>query len=161
MGARAPKVRRGRVYTRLSHPLRQRLLAYCAAVGRSERAVIKDAVERYLANPGKDMMAEGPIDRLARAIDDAERLRERQHRDIELLSEAFGRFLRLWTIVHAGVFTQPATAESREAMAKQRDAGEALYERLATSVANHFRRGHHLADDMPNLDERTERVQKP
>ncbi len=158
----APKARRVRIYTRLSHPLRQRLLSYCAAAGRSERAVIEDAVERYLANPGKDASAEGPIDRLAQAIDDAERLRERQHRDLELLSQTFGRFLQLWTIVHASMFTQPATPQAAEAIAKQRGAGEALYRRLAASVADQFRRGHRFADDLPNIDDtRPERVDKP
>jgi hypothetical protein len=155
-----PKTRRVRIYTRLSLPLRKRLLSYCAAAGRSERAIIEDAVERYLANPGRDATAEGPIDRLARAIDDAERLRERQHRDIELLSETFGRFLRLWTIVNASVFKAPGTPEAASAMAKQRDAGEALYKRFAASVADHFRRGHRLADDLPNLDNQAERVEK-
>jgi hypothetical protein len=118
-------------------------------------------VERYLASPGKDASAEGPIDRLAEAIDDAERLRKRQHRDLELLSEAFGRFLRLWMIVHESVFTQPATPEGAEATAKQRVAGETLYKRLAAIVADQFRRGHRFADDLPNVDdERPERVDK-
>jgi len=157
----APKARRVRVYTRLSHPLRKRLLSYCGAAGRSERAVIEDSVERYLANPGKDASAAGPIDRLAQAIDDDRRLRERQHRAFELLSQMFGRFLRLWTIVHASVFTQPATPQAAEAIAKQRGAGEALYKRLAASVADQFRRGHRFADDLPSVDDRRpERVDK-
>jgi len=157
VGPSAPQARRVRVYTRLSHSLRKRLLSYCAAAGRSERAVIEDAVERYLANPGKDASAEGPIDRLVQAIDDDRRLRERQHRDFELLSQMFGRFLQLWTIVH-----QPATSEAADAIAKQRGAGEALYKRLAASVADQFRRGHRFADDLPNVDDRrTERVEKP
>src|SRR5580700_6339181 len=103
-----PKVRRVRIYTRLSHALRKHLLAYCAATGRSERAVIEDSVARYLANPAKDPSTSGPLDRLVQAIDDDRRLRERQHLDLELLSEAFGRFLRLWTVVHAPAFKQPA-----------------------------------------------------
>jgi hypothetical protein len=159
---RTPKARRVRIYTRLSHPLRQRLLAYCAAAGRSERAVIEDAVERYLANPGKDATAAGPIDRLAQAIDDAERLRERQHRDFELLSQMFGRFLQLWTVVHASVFRDPTTAEAAQAIAKQRDAGRALYNRLTASVVDQFRRGHRFVRDLPNLDDRgSERIHKP
>ncbi len=158
----APKVRRVRIYTRLSHPLRQRLLAYCAAAGRSERAVIEDAVDRYLANPGKDASAAGPIDRLAQAIDDDRRLRERQHRDLELLSQMFGRFLRLWAIVHAPTFKQPATPEAAEMLSQHRATGEAFYKRLAASVADQFRRGHRFADDLPNVDDRRpERVDKP
>jgi hypothetical protein len=160
VGPSTLKARRVRVYTRMSHPLRKRLLAYCGAAGRSERAVIEDAVERFLASPGKDASAAGPIDRLAQAIDDDRRLRERQHRDFELLSQMFGRFLQLWTIVHASVFSQPATAA--EAIAKQRGAGEALYKRLVASVAEQFRRGHRFADDLPNVDDRRpDRVDKP
>jgi hypothetical protein len=152
---RTPKVRRVRVYTRLDHPLRKRLLAYCAAAGRSERAVIQESVQRFLANPDKDTSSDGPIDRLARAIDDDRRLRDRQHRDLELLSEAFGRFLRLWLIFHA-------TPEAAETLAKQHTAGEALYKRLATSVVDHFRRGHRFADDLLKLSDREpERAKKP
>jgi hypothetical protein len=150
-----------RVYTRLSHVLRKNLLAYCAATGRSERAVIEDAVARYLANPAKDPSTPGPIDRLAQAIDDDRRLRERQHRDLELLSEAFGRFLRLWTIVHAATFTQPATAEAAETLSRQRTTGEALFKRFAASVADHFLRGHRFVHDLPGLESgRSERASK-
>jgi hypothetical protein len=142
-----------RVYTRLSQPLRKRLLAYCAAAGRSERAVIEDAVERYLANPGQAAPTAGPIDRLAQAIDNDQRLRERQHRDLELLSETFGRFLRLWTIVHAPTFKAPLTPEAAEALAKQRAAGEALFKRLAATIADQFRRGHRFVDDFSHADD--------
>jgi predicted transcriptional regulator len=72
-----PKVRRVRIYTRLSQALRKHLLAFCAATGRSERAVIEEAVARYLANPAKGPSTSGPLDRLAQAIDDDRRLRER------------------------------------------------------------------------------------
>jgi len=157
-----PKVRRVRVYTRLSHALRKRLLAYCAATGRSERAVIEDAVARYLANPAKDTSTLGPLDRLAQAIDDDRRLRDRQHRDLEILSEAFGRFLRLWTIVHAPAFKEPATAEAVETLSRQRATGEALYKRLATAIADQFLRGHRFVQDLPGLEgSRSERANKP
>jgi hypothetical protein len=157
-----PKARRVRIYTRLSHALRKLLLEYCAAAGRSERAVIEDAVARYLANPGKDASTSGPLDRLARAIDDDRRLRERQHRDLEILSEAFGRFLRLWTIVHAPTFKDPVTPEAAEALSQQLASGEALYKRLAKMIADQFRHGHRFVHDLPNLDDRrSERGGKP
>jgi hypothetical protein len=152
IGPSAPKARRVRIYTRLSHPLRRRLLAYCAAAGRSERAVIEDAVERYLANPAKDPSTSGPLDRLAQAIDDDRRLRERQHRDLEVLSEAFGRYLRLWMIVHAPTFTHPDTPEGAETLSQQRATGEAFYKRLAGAVADYFRRGHRFVHDLPGLE---------
>ena len=157
-----PKVRRVRVYTRLSHAVRTRLLAYCAATGRYERAVIEEAVERYLASPGQNASTAAPLDRLAQAIDDDQRLRERQHRDFELMSETFGRFLRLWMIVHAPTFTYSATAEAAETRSTQRATGESLYQRFAATVAEHFRRGHRFVHDLPNLDDgRSERVPKP
>ncbi len=150
--AAVPKVRRVRVYTRFSHALRKHLLAYCAATGRSERAVIEDAVTRYLANPAKDPSTSGPLDRLTQAINDDRRLRERQHRELEILSETFGRFLRVWTIVHAPTFTQPATPEAAELLSKQRASGEALYKRFAANVADQFLRGHRFVHDLPGLE---------
>jgi hypothetical protein len=157
-----PKVRRVRIYTRLSHALRKHLLAYSAATGRSERAVIEEAVARYLANPAKDPSTSGPLDRLAQAIDDDRRLRERQHRDLEVLSEAFGRFLRLWMIVRAPTFTHPDTPEGAETVSQQRATGEAFYKRLAAAIADHFRRGHRFVHDLPGLEgRRSERDGKP
>jgi hypothetical protein len=157
-----PKVRRVRIYTRFSHALRKHLLAYCAATGRSERAVIEDAVARYLANPAKDPSTSGPLDRLAQAIDDDRRLREHQHRDLEVLSEAFGRFLRLWMIVHAPTFTHPDTPEGAEARSQQRATGEAFYKRFAEAIADYFRRGHRFVHDLPGLEgRRSQRDGKP
>jgi hypothetical protein len=157
-----PKVRRVRVYTRLSHGIRTRLLAFCAATGRSERAVIEDAVTRYLAHPARDSSASGPLDRLAQAIDDDRRLRERQHRDLEIVSEAFGRFLRLWMIVHASTFKSPETPEAAQVLSRQRAGGEALFQRFAASVADHFLRGHRFGHDLPGLGgTRTEGDGKP
>ena len=144
-----PKSRRVRVYTRLNHAIRTRLLAYCAATGRSERAVIEDAVDRYLEDPGKGASTSGPLDRLAQAIDEDQRLRERQHRELELLSETFGRFLRLWLIVHAPTITQPPTREGDEALSRQRATGESLYKRLVATVAEQFRRGHRFVMTCP------------
>ena len=158
-----PKVRRVRIYTRFSHALRKHLLAYCAATGRSERAVIEDAVARYLANPAKDPSTSGPLDRLAQAIDDDRRLRERQHRDLEILSETFGRFLRLWTMVHAPTFAHAATHPKppRRCRAPRRR-GSRFYRRFAGNVAEHFRRGHRFVHDLPGLEgSPSEREGKP
>ncbi len=145
------KVTRVRLYTRLSHALRENLYAYSKATGRSERAVIEDAVARYLANPGKDPLTSGPLDRLARAIDDDRRLRERQHRDLEILSEAFGRFVQAWTFVHGAMFKDAATPETSAAVSKRQADGEALYKRFVARVAGQFLRGHRFVHDLPGL----------
>jgi predicted DNA-binding protein len=139
---RVAKAERVRVYTRFSLPLRERLHAYSEAKGRSECAVMEEAVARYLANPDKDPSASGPLDRLAQAIDDDRRLQERQHRDLELLSETLGRFLRVWMSVHAPTFNKPATP----------DAGEELYLGFAAKVADEFRRGHRFVHDLRGFD---------
>jgi hypothetical protein len=141
-----------RIYTRLSHALRRHLLAYCAATGRSERAVIEEAVARYLANPAKDPSTSGPLDRLAQAIDDDRRLRDRQHRDLELLSESFGHFLRLWMTVHASTFAQPKTPEAAETLSRHRATGDALFKQFAAKVAVQFLRGHRFVHDLPGLE---------
>jgi hypothetical protein len=157
-----PKVRRVRVYTRLSHALRKRLSAYCAAAGRSERAVIEEAVAQYLAGTSKDTSTRGPLDRLVDAIDQEQRQRELQHRDIEVLSAAFGQFLRLWTLVHASTFKDPTTPAVAEAVSKQRADGQALYTKLAAKIADHFLRGHRFIHDLPKIEGKTsERVRKP
>ena len=159
--AAVPKVRRVRVYTRLSQPLRKRLTAYCAAAGRSERAVIEEAVGLYLSGTSKDTSTRGPLDRLVEAFDQEQRQRERQHRDIEILSEAFARFLRLWTVVHAPTFNGPTSATA-EAVSKLRADGEALYKRVAASIAEQFLSGHRFVHDLPKLDDKpSERARKP
>ncbi len=142
------KVRRVRLYTRLTHALRKHLLAYSAATGRSERAIVEEAVARYLAHPAKDPSTSGPLDRLAQAIDEDRRVRERQHRDVEILSEAFGRFVRAWAIAHAP--TQPATPEA--AAVSKHATGEDFFKRLMATVADQLRRGHRFVHDLPGLD---------
>jgi hypothetical protein len=149
---RGPKEERVRVYTRMSNPVRDHLHAYSKTKGRSERAVIEEAVMRYLANPVKDPSTSGPLDRLAQAIDDDRRLRERQHRDLEILSEAFGRFLRAWTMAHAPTPKAPPASDPSEAASRQLAAGESLYKKFVADLADHFKRGHRFIHDLPGLE---------
>jgi hypothetical protein len=150
--AAAPKVRRIRIYTRLSDGLRKRLAEYGAAVGRSERAIIEEAVSQYLAGNRNASSVSTPIDRLAQAIDHDQRRRDVQHRELELLSEAFGQFLKLWTAVHATAFQKPDSPSATEALRQQRAAGEALYKRVASTIAERFINGHRFVHDMPNVE---------
>ena len=83
------KVRRVRVCVRLSVELRAKLAKYCAASGISERTVIEDALQKHLGNESDTAL-------LLRRFDRVERDMARDHRDLELLSEAFGRYMRLW-----------------------------------------------------------------
>lgn len=91
------------------------------------------------------------------AIDAERERRESAHREtyraLEVLSEAFGRFVRLWMFVDAATFKVPVTQE----------AAESLYEKFAARVAEYFRRGHRFLHDLPNVDDKkpTETVRKP
>ena len=76
------KVRRVRVYTRLTETLRDRVTGYCAASGIAERAVFEAALGQYIDGTSDMTLVLRRLDRLGRA-------EERIHRDIELLSEAF------------------------------------------------------------------------
>ncbi len=145
-----PKVPRVRLYTRLTHARRKHLLAYSAATGRSERAIVEEAVARYLANPAKDPSTSGPLDRLAQAIDEVRRVRERQHRDVEIRCEAFGRFVRAWAIAHAP--TKPAPPEAAAVLSKHAT-GEDFFKRLMATGADQLRRGHRFVHDLPGLDD--------
>jgi hypothetical protein len=127
------KVRRVRVGTRLSLELRARLTKYCAASGISERTVIEDALRKYLE--GTDDMA-----LLLRRFDRIERAQARERRDLELLSEAFGRYMRLWFMAHA-----PSTADA----GKARGTSEAQYKHFAQHLGAQFAQGHRFVDDLP------------
>jgi len=129
-----PKLRRVRVYPRLTLEVRKRLTEYCARKGLTERDIIEEAIRQYLDGTGDSARVQAQLERLALAIDAERERREGAHREvhraIEVLSEVFGRFVRLWMFVHAATFERPATQEAAEAMYKTFAAKS-----LSTSVA--------------------------
>jgi hypothetical protein len=129
------KVRRVRVGTRLSVELRTRLTKYCAASGISERTVIEDALCKYLHSADDTAL-------LLRRFDRVERAQARDHRDLELLSAAFGRYMRLWFMTHA-----PPTADAGKAAT--RGAAETQYKQFAQHLGAQFTQGHRFIDDLP------------
>jgi hypothetical protein len=129
------KVRRVRVGTRLSVELRDRLTKYCAASGISERTVIEDALRKYLHSTDDTAL-------LLRRFDRVDRARARDRRGLELLSEAFGRYMRLWFMAHA-----PNTADASKAAA--RGAAETQYKQFAQHLGAQFTQGHRFTDDLP------------
>jgi hypothetical protein len=67
------------------------LVAYSAAKGLTESAAVQAALEEYLDGDEKDSaVIIRRLDRLGRAV-------VRQQRDVEVLSEAFALFVRLWS----------------------------------------------------------------
>jgi hypothetical protein len=71
-----------------------------------------------------------------------ERAVARNHRDLELLSEAFGRYMRMWLAAHA-----PSTADA--GVAATRGAAEARYKQFAQYLGAQFAQGHRFIDDVP------------
>ena len=129
------KVRRVRVCARLSVELRDKLARYSAASGISERTVIEDALQKHLGN-------ESDTELLLRRLDLIKRDMARDHRDLELLSEAFGRYMRLWFVAHA-----PSAGEAGKAAA--RAAGEVPYRQFAQHLGTQFKQGHRFVNDLP------------
>jgi hypothetical protein len=129
------KVLRVRVSARLSIDLRNRLAKVCKGSGIKERTVIEDALEKYL-NASDDTAL------ILRRFDRMERAMARDHRHLELLSEAFARYMRLWFTAH-----KPNMAEAGKGDA--RSPGEAQYSGFAQHVGAMFKQGHRFVDDLP------------
>jgi hypothetical protein len=127
-------VRRVRVCTRLSLPVRDRLTKYCAASGIAERAVIEDALQQYLAGKSDRDHLAARFDHIARTMAD-------DRRELELLSEAFGVFVRVW-FAHAPVIPE-------EGKAAALSSSEARYKRFAEHLGDRFTEGHRFRDDVP------------
>ncbi len=86
MTKRARKaIRRGRarLVPRVPAELAQRLANVCAATNATETAVVEAALRLHLDGTSDRTLLFRRLDRLGRAV-------ERSHRDLELLSEAFG-----------------------------------------------------------------------
>jgi hypothetical protein len=131
----APKVRRVRVSTRLSTPLRERLIKHCAASGLSERAVIEDAVRQYLDGSGDRTTFLKRLDRIDEAM-------ARDHHDLELFSAAFGFYLRQWFAAHKPLEPEPGQPATRRP-------GELSYKRFLEHLGEQFLGGHRFMDDLP------------
>jgi hypothetical protein len=152
-----PKVRRARVYPRLDLELHRRLKEYCAQKGITVREGIEEAVARYLdgSSPDHEANVFGQLQKIALALEADRGEREQAHRDthlaVEVLSEAFGRFVRLWMYAHAAAFQVSATQE----------AAESFYRGFAAKVAAYFRDGHRLIHDLPDVaDDASRRAER-
>ena len=128
------KVRRVRVYTRLTATLRDRVSSYCAASGIAERAVFEAALQQYIDGTSDMTLVLRRLDRLGRAG-------ARMHRDLELLSEAFGVSIRLW-FAHT-----PTIPEDGKPAARQ--AAESRYKQFVEHVTQQFSGGRRFLDDLP------------
>ena len=155
-----PKVRRQRLGIRLSQPVFRRLREYAAAKGRNESAIIEDLVVGHLDTGGArhaESAPASPVDRLVAAIDEDRAARASEIRTIrrelhevlgavELLSEAFGRFVGYWFATGPEPPEDPAV---RAALIKDT---ERFFDAFARSVIDHFQRGHRFVSADPKAD---------
>jgi hypothetical protein len=128
------KVRNSRVWTRLSAPLRDRISGYCAASGIAERTIFEAALGQYIDGTHDMSLVMRRLDRLGRAV-------ARMHRDQEVLSVAFGAFVRLW-FAHT-----PSVPEHEREGARAK--AEGMYKTFTEHVAEQFCGGQRFIDDLP------------
>jgi len=130
-------VRRGRVrlLPYVDPALAQRVDQFCAATDVTVSAVVAAAIQQYLDGTSDATLVLRRLDRLGRAV-------ARNQRDVELLSEAFAVFVRLW-FAHT-----PAIPEA--AKGSVRASAESRYRRFVEHVAEQFSGGQRFLDDLPH-----------
>ena len=90
----------------------------------------------------KHLDSKSDTDLLLRRFDRVERDMARDHRDLELLSEAVGRYMRLWFTAHA-----PSAADAGKGAT--RSAAESQSGLFAKHLGAQFKQGHRFIDDFP------------
>ncbi len=110
-----------------------RVSRYCLAMGVTESAIVKSALDQYLDATGDATLLLRRMDRLGRAL-------ARSQRDLEVLSHAFGVFTRLW-LAHT-----PRVPE--EAKPGARVDAESRYRQFVEHVSEEFNGGRRFLDDL-------------
>jgi len=126
--------RRTRIHPYLPTELRERLAAYCAASSGTESNVVSEALEKHLDRTGDLELILRRLDRQTRALD-------RLERDVDLNSQAFSLFVRLW-FAHTPRIPQDARAAAQAS-------AEARYRSFLDRLAELIARGGRFVDDLP------------
>jgi hypothetical protein len=129
-----PRHERVRLHPYVDRELAKRLAEYRAASGIASSAVIQAALRQYLDRTSDTALILRRLDRLGRA--DA-----RAHRDLELLSEAFAVWVKVWFAHTPGV--------SDEAKESARRTAESRFAQFVEHVVERFTGGHRFLDDLP------------
>jgi hypothetical protein len=129
---------RTRIHPYVTPDLARRLVAYSAAKGLTDSAVVQAALEEYLDGGEKDnVLIIRRLDRLGRAA-------IRLHRDVEVLSEAFAVFVRIWS-AYAPKLSQVEWEEARRRGAK-------YYESYLEALSAQFASGSRLVNAVVKED---------
>jgi len=128
--------RRGRVrlLPYVPEELAERVANVCSSSGVTESAFVEGALRQYLDGTSDKALVLRRLDRLGRAV-------ARDHRDLELLSEAFAVFVRMW-FAHAPRIREEAKREAREL-------AEVRYKQFVAHVAEEFSGGRRFLEDLP------------
>jgi hypothetical protein len=128
------RTQRVRLHPYVEEALAKRLSAYCAATGIASSSVIEAALRQYLDETSDKTLILRLLGRLARA-------QVRTQRDLEVLSEAFAVWVRVW-------FAHTPRIDDG-AMELARRTAESRYARFVEQVAERFSGGERFLDDLP------------
>jgi hypothetical protein len=117
--------------------LGERVDDVCASRGVTESAIVEAALRQYLDGTSDKTLLLRRLDRLGRAV-------ERDHRDLEILTETFAVFMRLW-FAHTPTIPEDAKQAARMT-------AEARYRQFVKHVAEQFSGGRRFLDDLPRED---------
>jgi hypothetical protein len=127
------RTQRIRLHPYVEEALAKRLSAYCAATGIASSSAIEAALRQYLDEASDRTLILRLLSRLARA-------QARTQRDLEVLSEAFAVWVRVW-FAHSPCVDDAAELARRTA--------ESRYARFVEQVAERFSGGERFLDDLP------------
>ena len=126
---------RCRIQPYVLRELAQRIAKHAATHGTTDSAVVEAAVKQYLDGTSDKTLLFRRLDRLGRAV-------ARIQRDMELLTEAFAIWVRLW-FAHTPSIPEDAKRGAR-ALAESR------YRQFVEHVADQFGKGARFIDDLPH-----------
>jgi hypothetical protein len=125
---------RTRIHPYVVPALARRLATYCGAKGLTESAAVEAAIEEYLDGGDKDNAL------ILRRLNRLSRRSARQERDLEILSEAFAAFVRLWLAYRPEL--PPNEMEAKRRLGRQR------YDQFVEIVSHRLSDSARLASDV-------------
>jgi hypothetical protein len=128
------RAQRQRVQAYLTTDLHDQLVGECAALRTSVSAYITAAVRERLDGLGDKKSLFNRLDRVSRGL-------EHVDRDVELLSETFAIFVRVWYAHNPSV--------PDEAKQAARAVGDSRFERFIRHAAEQWNSGHRFIDHFP------------
>jgi hypothetical protein len=123
-----------RIYPYIRPQLRERLAKVCAATRTTESAVVSEALQKHLDGTSDLALTLRRLDRLTRSLD-------RVLWSLEVVSQAFATFVRVW-FAHT-----PRIA--REARSHARAQADARYRQFMERLSEQLSGGKRFVDDLP------------